>query len=91
MRPESPDLEDARVSTLLAGILHCSPHGLPRPGHPTTGEQWARERQEAAADQQWEEARHRARLRQMADGGLSSEDDDKGWPGEWRLESFEPP
>jgi hypothetical protein len=66
LRPESPDLEDARVSTLLAGILHCLPHGLQRPGHPTTGEQWARERQEAAADQQWEEARHRARLRQMA-------------------------
>jgi hypothetical protein len=52
LRPESPDLEDARVSTLLAGILHCLPHGLPRPGHPTTGGQWARERQEAAADQQ---------------------------------------
>ncbi len=91
LRPESPDLEDARVSTLRAGILHCLPRGLPRPGHPTTGGQWARERQEAAADQQWEETRHRARLRQMADSGPSSEDDDEGQPGEWRLETFEPP
>jgi hypothetical protein len=91
LRPESPDLEDAGVNTLLAGIPHCLPHGLPRSRHPTTGGQWARERQEAAADQQWEEARHRARLRQMADDGLSSEDDDEGQPGEWRLESFEPP
>jgi hypothetical protein len=91
LRPESPDLEDAEVNTLLATIPHCLPHGLSRSRHLTTGEQRAKERQEAAADQQWEEARHRARLRQMADGGLSSEDDDEGQPGEWRPESFEPP
>ncbi len=91
LRLESPDLEDARVSTLLAGTLRCFPHGLPRPEHTTTGGQWARERQEAAADQQWEEARHRARLRQMTDGGPSSEDDEEGQPGEWRLEPLEPP
>ncbi len=52
LRPESPELEDAGVNTLLAGILHRPPHGLPRPGRPTTGGQWARERHEAAADQQ---------------------------------------
>ncbi len=91
LRPESPEFEDAGINTLLAGVLHRPPHGLPRPGRPTIRRQWAGERQEATADQQWEEARHRARLRQVVDGGLSSEDDDEGQPGEWRLESFEPP
>jgi hypothetical protein len=92
LRPESPDLEDVGVSTLQAKPLHRLPHTSPRPGHPTaTGGQWARGRQEAAADQQWEEARQRARLRQMTDSGLSSEDDDEGQPGGWRLETFEPP
>jgi hypothetical protein len=91
LRPESPELEDAGVNTLLAGVLHRPPHGLPRLGRPAAGGQWTRERQETATDQQWEEARHRARLRQVADGGLISEDDDEGQLGEWRLESFEPP
>ncbi len=91
LRPESPEFEDAGVNTLLARVLHRPPHGLPRSGHPAIGGQWAGERQEVTAGQQWEEARHRTRLRQVADGGLSSEDDDEGQPGEWRLESFEPP
>jgi hypothetical protein len=91
LRPESPELEDAGVNTLLVGVLHRPPHGPPRLGRPAAGGQWTRERQETATDQQWEEARHRARLRQVVDGSLISEDDDEGQPGEWRLESFKPP
>ncbi len=92
LRVESPDLEDARVSTLQAEPFHCLPRKTPRPGHPTAaGEQWARKRQGAASDQQWEEARQYARLRQMSNSGLSSEDEDKGQLGGWRLESYEPP
>jgi hypothetical protein len=92
LRSESPELEDAGVNTLLAGVLHRPPpHGPPRPGRPAAGEQWTRERQETATEQQWEEARHRARLREVTDGGLISEDDDEGQLGVWRLEFFEPP
>ncbi len=48
-------------------------------------------RRGTAADQQWEEARHRARLREVADNDFVSEDDDEELPGEWGLEPFEPP
>jgi hypothetical protein len=71
---------------------HCPPRGTPRSGHPTAaGEQWARKRQEATADQQWEEARQYARLRQMLSSGPSSEDEDEGQPERWMLEFYEPP
>jgi hypothetical protein len=76
---------------LLAGVLHPPHHGPPRPGRPVAGEQWTRERQEAAIEQRWEEARHGARLREVTDGGLTSEDDDEEQLGGWRLEFFEPP
>jgi hypothetical protein len=91
---ESPDPEDVGVSTLQAEPSHCLPRRSPRPGYPTaTGKQWTRKRQEAASDQEWEEARQYARLRQMSNNGLSSEDEDEdeGQLGGWRLESFEPP
>jgi hypothetical protein len=81
LRPESPELEDAGVNTLLAGVLHRPPHGPLRPGRPAAGGQWTRERQETATEQRWEEARHRARLREVTDGGLTSEDDDEGQLG----------
>ncbi len=71
---------------------HCLPREAPRLGLPTAaGEQWTRKKQESAADQQWEEARQYARLRQMLSSGLSSEDEDEGQPGEWSLEPYEPP
>jgi hypothetical protein len=87
---ECPDLEDAGVGTVQVEPLHCPPRGTPRSGHPNAaGEQWTRKSQEAAADQQWEEARQYARLRQMVSSGLSSEDEDEGQPG--RREFYEPP
>ncbi len=91
---ECPSLEDAGVGTMQAEPPHCPPHGTPQSGHPTAaGEQWARKRQEVATDQQWEEARQYAWLRQMVSSGLSSEDEDEdeGQPGRWMLEFYEPP
>jgi hypothetical protein len=94
LRAGSPDLEVVGVSTLQIGPSHCLPLGSLRPGHPTApGEQWTGRRQEAASDQEWEEARQYARLRQVSYDGFSSEDEDEdeGQLGGWRLESFEPP
>jgi hypothetical protein len=92
LRSESPELEDAGVITLLAGVLRRPPpRGPPRPGRPAAKGQWTREKQGTATEQRWEEARHRARLRGVTDGGLTSEDDDEGQLGGWRLEFFEPP
>jgi hypothetical protein len=89
---ESPDLEDVGVSTLQAGPSHCLTRRSPGSGHSAAaGEQWTRKRQEAASDQEWEEARQYARLRQMSSSGFSSEDEDEGQLGGWRLESLEPP
>ncbi len=48
------------------------------PHHPGgTGQQRPRKRPKPTADQQWEEARQNARLRQMLGDSLSSEDEDK--------------
>ncbi len=89
---ECPSLEDAEVGTLQAKPLHCPPYGTSRSGHSTAaGEQRARKRQEATADQQWEEARQNAWLRQMLSSGPSSEDEDEGQHGRWTLEFYEPP
>ncbi len=70
----------------------CLPSESSRPGLSTAAkEQWARKEQESAIDQQWEEARQYARLRQVLSSGLSSEDEDKEQLGEWRLGPYEPP
>ncbi len=89
---ECPGLEDAEVGTLQAEPLHCFPYEASRFGHPTAArEQRARKKQKATADQQWEEARQNARLRQMLSSGPSSEDEDEGQHGRWTLELYEPP
>ncbi len=89
---ESPDHEDAGVSTVQIEPFCCLPRKMPRPGHPTAaGGQWTRKKQEAAADQQWEEARQYARLRQMSNSSLNSEDENEGQLGGWKLESYKPP
>ncbi len=87
---ECPGPEDAEVGTKQAEPLHCPPYGTSRPGHSTADrEQRARKRQEATADQQWEEARQNSRLRQMLSSGSSSEDE--GQHGRWALKFYEPP
>ncbi len=92
LRTEFPGPEDAGVSTVQAEPPHCLPREAPRLGLSTAaGEQWTSKKQVSAADQQWEEARQYARLRQMLSSGISSEDEDEGQLGEWRLEPYEPP
>jgi hypothetical protein len=79
---------------------HHHPYGTSRPGHLTTArKQGTREKRGTTADQQWEEARRNARLRQMLSDSLGSEDEseDEEQPGRcaeserWRLELYEPP
>ncbi len=89
---ECPGPEDAEVGTLQAEPPHCPPYGTSQSGHSTADrEQRARKRREATADQQWEEARQNARLRQMPSSDSSSEDEDEGQHGRWTLEFYEPP
>jgi hypothetical protein len=95
---ECPSLEDEEVGALQAEPPHRPPYRAPRSGHPTeAGEQRARKKQKTTADQQWEEARQNARLRQTRSNGLSSEDEDVeqhgrlAEPGRWTPEMYEPP
>jgi hypothetical protein len=97
---ECPSLEDEKVGASPAEPPHRSPYGASRSGHPTAaGEPRARKKQKTTADQQWEEARQKARLRQMLSNGLSSEDEDEDeeqhgrftGPGRWMPELYEPP
>jgi hypothetical protein len=89
---EWPDHEDAEVNSLQAEPPHCPLYGASRSDHSTAGrEQRASKRQGATADQQWEEARQNARLRQMLSSGSSSEDEDVEQHGRWTLEFYEPP
>jgi hypothetical protein len=89
---ECPGLEDAEVGTSQAEPLRRPPYGASQFGHPTAaGEQGARKKQETTADQQWEEARQNARLRQMLSSGPTSEDEDEGQHGRWTVELYEPP
>jgi hypothetical protein len=91
LRTGPPVPESAGVSTVQAEPSQCLPREAPRPGLPTAEGQRARKKQEPAIDQQWEEARQHARLRQVFSSGLSSEDEDEEQQGEWRPELYEPP
>jgi hypothetical protein len=92
LRTESPVPEDAGVSTVQAEPPQCLLCEASRPRLPTAAEgQWARKKQESAINQQWEEARQYARLRQVLSSGLSSKDEDEEQLGEWRLGPYEPP
>jgi hypothetical protein len=87
-----PNPEDVGVSAVQAEPPHCSPRKAPRPGLPTAARgQRVWRKQESNADQQWEEARQRARQRQLISSSFSSEDEDEEQQGEWRLELYEPP
>jgi hypothetical protein len=92
LETECTGLEDAEVGTSQAEPFRRPPYGATRFGHPTAaGEQRARKKQETAADQQREEARQNARLRQMLNSGPSSEDEDETQHGRWMLDLYEPP
>jgi hypothetical protein len=88
----SSNPEDVGVNAVQAGPPHNYPRRAPGPGLPTAaGGRWTKRKQESNADQQWEEARQRARQREVMSSGFSSEDEDEEQQGEWKLELFEPP
>jgi hypothetical protein len=98
MEYPSAEDEEARAPQVEPHSHH--PHGTLRPEHPTTArKQGTREKRGTTTDQQWEEARRNARLRQMLSDSLGSEDEseDEERPGRcaesgrWRLELYEPP
>jgi hypothetical protein len=92
LRMGSPVPEDAGISTVQAEAPQCPHSEASRPDPPTTAkEQWARKKQGSAIDQQWEEARQRARLRQVLSSGFSSEDEDEEQLEGWRLGPCMPP
>jgi hypothetical protein len=72
----NPEQEEARAPQTGA---HQRPlNGMARPSHPTgAGQQRLRKRPRVIADQQWEEARQNAWLRQMLSDGTSDEDEDE--------------
>ncbi len=95
---ECPSLEDEEAGASPAEPPHCPPYGASRPGRPTAaGEPRARKKQKTTAEQQWEEVRQNARLRQMLSNGLNSEDEDEeqhgrfAGPGRWTPELHGPP
>jgi hypothetical protein len=88
--------EDEEAGAPQVEPHHHHPYGTSRPGHLTTArKQGTREKRGTTADQQWEEARRNARLRQMLSDSLGSEDEEQpgrcAEPGRWRLELYEPP
>jgi hypothetical protein len=97
---ECPSVEDEEARAPQVGPPRHRPYGAPRPGYPNTaGKQGTREKQRTTADQQWEEARQNARLKQMLSDSLSSEDEGEdeerhgrfAESGRWTLELYEPP
>jgi hypothetical protein len=79
---------------------HCSPYVASRPDQPTAAEeQRTRKTSKTTADQQWEEARRNARLRQIFSESPSSEDENEdeerhgrfAESGRWRPELYGPP
>jgi hypothetical protein len=92
LEAECSGLEDAEVGTLRIEPPHRPPRGTSQSSHSAAaGKRGTRKKQETAADQLWEEARQKARLRQMLSSGFSSEDEDEEQHGGWVLEFYEPP
>jgi hypothetical protein len=73
-----PSLEEEGTGAPQAGFLRHLPHSLERPARPAgAGQQRLRKRPRVTADQQWEEARRDAWLRQLLSDGSSDEDEDE--------------
>ncbi len=95
---DCPGLEDGGAGAPQAGHYHHFPYDSARPDHPAvTGQQKLRKRPRANADQQWEEARQNARLRQMLSDSSGNEDEDEerhgrfAGSGRWVSELYELP
>ncbi len=78
LEPDYPSLEEGGARVPQAGLPQHLPHGLARPARPAGAErQRLRKRPRVTADQQWEEARRNAWLRQVLSDGSSDEDEDE--------------
>jgi hypothetical protein len=78
LEPDCPSLKEGGVRVPRAGLSQHLPHGLARPDRPAaTVQQKFRKRPRVTADQQWEEARQKAWLRQLLSDGSSDEDEDE--------------
>jgi hypothetical protein len=78
LEPDHPSLEEGGARGPQAGLLQHLPHSLARPTRPAgAGQQRLRKRPGVTADQQWEEARRNAWLRQVLSDGSSDEDEDQ--------------
>jgi hypothetical protein len=75
---ECPSLTEEETGAPQVGPPHHPSYDPTRFDHPgVTGRQRPRKRPKAITDQQWEEARQNARLRQMLGDSPSSEDEDE--------------
>ncbi len=78
LEPDCLSLEEGGVGVPQARPSQHLPHGLARPDRPAaTGQQKFRKRPRVTADQQREEARQNAWLRQLLSDGSSNEDGDE--------------
>jgi hypothetical protein len=78
LEPDCPNLEEGGAGAPRVGPPQHLPHGLARPDRlAATGQQKFRKRPRVTADQQWEEARQSAWLRQLLSDGSSNEDEDE--------------
>ncbi len=74
-----PSLGEEEADAPQPGPSQHLPRGLTRPPHPAgVSRPGTRGRPRATTDQQWEEARHSAWLRQMLSDSSSDEDEDEG-------------
>jgi hypothetical protein len=78
LEPDYPCLEEGGARVPQAGLPQRPPHGLIQPVRPeAAGQQRLKKRPRVTADQQWEEARRNAWLRQLLSDGSSDEDEDE--------------
>ncbi len=78
LEPDYPGLEEGGAKVPQTGPPQRLPHGVTRPPRPTgAGQQRLRKRPRVTTDQQWEEARRNAWLRQVLSDGSSDEDEDE--------------
>jgi hypothetical protein len=77
LEPDCPSLEEGGAGVPWAGSPRHPPHGLARPDRPAATGRKFRKRPRVTADQQWEEARQNAWLRQLLSDGSSNEDEDE--------------
>ncbi len=77
LEPDCPNFEEGEAGVPWARPPRLSSHGVARSDRLATTEQKFRKRPRVTADQQWEEVRQNAWLRQLLSDGSSNEDEDE--------------